>query len=234
MGFSLGFLVSIKFCSLSQSWCCNALQEWSQGWIKSHATQAHNHIVDNGGTGHSSLQGYWRFWRGHTFPCHRRFPHCMRAFLTREARECLCILRHLCFGVCDTRGLKWCDGHWDLYRGTRWPTYPCASHYWHTKGSSHKGCYVVCLLQSVSYRLGDKGTTYNSMHLCFTFPTSLGLLFQSAWWHITGSFRRSRFSLSMHMCYLGSHMHCCTHMCAINSIFVQPTRYGCAYVHWGP
>ena len=44
----------------------------------------------------------------------------MRAFLTREARERLRILRHLCFCVCDTRGLKRHNGHWDLYRGMRW------------------------------------------------------------------------------------------------------------------
>ena len=151
------------------------------GWIKSHMTQAHNCIVDNGGTGHSSLQGYWRFQGGCTFPCHRRFPYCMRAFLTCEARECLRILRCLCFGVCDTRGLERHDGRWDLYRGMRWSTYHHASHDWHTDGSSHRGCYLVCLLQSVSNRKGDKGTAYYCVHLCvFTLSTSPGLLFWSA------------------------------------------------------
>ena len=158
---------------------------------KSHTTRARNCIVNNGGTGHSSLQGYWRFQGGCTFPCHRWFPHCMRAFLTREAREHLCILRHLCFGVCNTRGLEQCDSHQDLYRGTRWSTYHCASHDWCTDGSSHRGRYSVCLLQSVSNRWGDKGTTYYRVHLWFTFSTSPGLLLRSALWCITGSFRRS-------------------------------------------
>ena len=73
----------------------------------------------------------------------------MRAFLTHEARERLHILRHLCFGVCNTRGLKRHDGCWDSYRGMRWSTYCRASHDWHTDESSHRGCYSVCLLQSV-------------------------------------------------------------------------------------
>ena len=200
------------------------------------------------------------------------------------------------------------------------------------------------------------------MHLCFTFPTSPGLLFGSAWWHITGSFRRSQLSfcllgigrrlafafvfyctnlvhskgwgtrcmlelghdgisysqesgggqgsvglavnLSHHWaffwycvqednpqtalskstpftmrcpksmfilsilgwglwvdesfikyatkdglcigdidlpghahaftwCYLGLHMRCCTHMCAMISTSLSQKRYGCAYMHWG-
>ena len=96
---SLGFFTSSMLSIISWSQCHNALQEWSLGWIKSLTTQARNCIVNNGSTGHSSLQGYWRFQGGHTFPSHRWFPHCMRAFLTHEARECLHILRHLCFGI---------------------------------------------------------------------------------------------------------------------------------------
>ena len=75
--------------------------------------------------------------------------HCMRAFLTPEAGEHLHIIWHLCFGVCNTRWLKQCDSHWDLYRGMRWSTYPCASHFWHTKGSNCGDRYMMCLLQSV-------------------------------------------------------------------------------------
>ena len=141
---------------VSWSWHCNVLQEWSRGWIKSLMTHTCNHIVENGGTGHSSLQGYWRFRGGHAFPCHRRFPHRVRAFLTCEARECLHTLRCLYFGIHDTRGLYRCDGHWDLYRGTRWSTYCHASHDWHTDRSSCRGRYSVCLLQSVSNRWGTR------------------------------------------------------------------------------
>ena len=103
----------------------------------------------------------------------------MRAFLTHEARERLCILRHLCFSVCDTRGLEQCDGRWDSYRGMRWSTYCCASHNWHTDRGSHRGRYLVCLLQSVSNRWGDKGTTYDGMHLCLSH-----LSWSSSWEHL--------------------------------------------------
>ena len=81
----------------------------------------------------------------------------MRAFLTREARECLRTLRHLCLGVCDTRGFEQRNDCWDSCRGTRWSTYHHASHDWCTDGSSHRGCYLVCLLQSVSNRWGVIG-----------------------------------------------------------------------------
>ena len=98
----------------------------------------------------------------------------MRAFLPHEAIECLHILRHLCFGVCNTRGLEQCNGHWDSYRGTRWSTYHHASHDWCTDGSSHRGHCVVCLLKTFSNRLGDKGTAYYCMHLhMFSFPPLL-------------------------------------------------------------
>ena len=104
--FPLGFFVSSVLSVISQSRSLNVLQEWNLGWIKSLMTWACHCILNNRGTGHSSLQGYWRFQGGHAFPCHRRFSHCMRSFLACEARECLHILRHLLLGVGNTRGLK--------------------------------------------------------------------------------------------------------------------------------